>query len=63
MAFGILYPLTATGTVLPVTDAIDAPARGHGYDRADRRTTAAEAVDGANTPPPPKNTRKQNTAL
>ena len=54
MAFGILYPLTATGTVLPVTDAIDAPARGHGYDRADRRTTAAYGVDFVMSPPPPK---------
>jgi hypothetical protein len=61
MAFGILYPLTATATALPAADATD----GHGYARADRATAAAFGADGATTPPPhpPKNTRKQITAL
>jgi hypothetical protein len=61
MAFGILYPLTATGTALPVADATDAT-DGHGYARADRRPAAAYGADGV-TPPPPKNSRKQNSAL
>jgi len=60
MAFGTLYTLTATGTVLPVADATD----GYGHACADRATAAACGVDGVTSPPPPpKNTRKQKTAL
>jgi len=61
MAFGILDPLTATGTALPVADVADAT-DGYGHARADRRPAAAYGVDGL-APPPPKNTRKQNSAL
>jgi len=52
MAFGILYPLTATGTALPVADAADAT-DGRGRALADRATATACGVDGAMSPPPP----------
>jgi len=62
MAFGTLYTLTATATALPADDTTDA-ADGRGYARADRATATAYGVDGVMSPPPPKNTRKQKTAL
>ena len=58
MAFGTLYTLTATATALPVADATD----GYWHARADRAAATAFGVNGV-TPHPPKNSRKQNSAL
>jgi hypothetical protein len=52
MAFGALASITAEGTALSGTDAIDAP-RGHGDGRAGGCPTAATGVVFVLPPPPP----------
>jgi len=63
MAFGTLYTLTATATALPAAACTTCATDGRARALADRATAAACGVDGVMSPPPPKNTRKQKTAL